>query len=71
VKAKNCTGNHDRQTKDIKTSPFDQRLTKSRQRKRHKADDMKHDMMVEIRYQTRMKTSVEAIQIQKMITNML
>jgi hypothetical protein len=52
VKAKNCNGNHDRQTKDIKTAPFDQRLTKSRQRKHHKADDMKHDVMVEILYQT-------------------
>jgi hypothetical protein len=45
--AKICTGNHDRQTKDIKTAPFDQRLTKSRPRKRHKARDMKHDVMVQ------------------------
>jgi ubiquinone/menaquinone biosynthesis C-methylase UbiE len=47
TEAKIGTGNHVRQTKDITTAPFDQKLTKSRPRKRHKADDMRQDVLVQ------------------------
>lgn len=41
------TENHDKHTKDTKAAPLDPSLTNSRPRKRHKAYDRTHDVMIQ------------------------